>query len=198
MGQDIRKLFSEEQEEKSHGLPKGHLKRFEYKLDREFPKEKDEQNFVWWKMAAVFLVALGTAAFFLLNNETQEIEVVETSPQTEMPKQEPHEAFALSDVSPEFKRVEDYYLASINVEIAKLNITAENKELIDSFMEQLAGLDEEYKNLNMELAEAGINEQTVEALIENLKMRLDLMLSLKQKLKELNQLENEKYQSNIG
>ena len=88
-------------------------------------------------------------------------------------------------MSPEFKKVEDYYLASINVELAQLQVTPENKALIDSFMTQLEELNLEYQKLNDEMGEVGVNEQSVSALISNLQLRLDLLFRLKEKLNEL-------------
>ena len=91
----------------------------------------------------------------------------------------------LSALSPEFKKIEDYYLASVNLDIARLEITDDNKELIDAFMKQLSDLDSEYKRLNQEITESGVSEEMVNAMIENLKLRVELMLKLKATLKEM-------------
>lgn len=197
MGQDIRKMFAAENEESSHSLPKGHTKRFQKKLNKALPQEP-KQGYMWLKIAAVLIIVFGVSFFYLYEGAGQEVQVVEVPVEKQQEEKTSENAFALSDISPEYKKVEDYYMASINVEISKLSITPENKALIDSFMTQLSALDEEYKKLNLELAEAGINEQTIEALVDNLELRLELLLQLKQKLKELKQKENEKYTSNIS
>lgn len=196
MGQDIRKLLKEEKMKKTP-LPKGHSSRFEKKLDAAFPKEK-EFKFFWLKIAAVLVVILGITAFFYFQKPSEAVQLVETATQKEENVNTSEENFGLRDLSPQYKKVEDFYMASINMEIAKLNITKENKALIDAFLEQLSFLDKEYALLNKELSLSGVNEQTVQALLDNLKLRLDLLLELKMKLKELKQQENEKFKTNKG
>lgn len=186
MAQDIRELFKNDRGIPKEGLRKGHEARFEARLDETFgdaPK-KSGNNYLWMKIAAVLVVIVGVGGL-LLTNPLQTGSSGDT-PQTEdaVAGQETTK-MQLSDVSPEFKKVEDYYLASINVELAQLKITDDNKALIDSFMLQLEELNDEYKRLNEDLAETGVNEQTVNALISNLQLRLDLLFRLKEKLNEL-------------
>ena len=91
----------------------------------------------------------------------------------------------LSDFSPEYKQIEDRYLASIHMELAQLNVTDDNKAVVDAFMGQLEELNQEYDRLNEDLVEAGVNNQNIQALVDNLQFRLDLLLKLKEKLNEL-------------
>jgi len=102
---------------------------------------------------------------------------------------------SLADVSPEFKKVEDYYLASINLELANLKVNSENKSIVDSFMKQLSKLDEEYKLLQKELHSQGTLTISLEALIDNLQMRLELLQQLKQNLKNINEPNTTTYQN---
>ncbi|HET8886179.1 MAG TPA: hypothetical protein VFM70_07515 [Salinimicrobium sp.] len=193
MEQDIRELFKKEKTSHLPSMSEGHMKRFEKKLDKEFP-QKRIQNYLWWKIAAILIVAIFTATFFLIQKSSEEIEVVHT-PVEEQEKEKSVPQFSLSDISPEYKKVENYYLAGINMEISKLKITDENKDLIDSFLQQLAILDAEYAKLNSELA-AGINEQTIQALVDNLKLRMELLMNLKTKLKELKNYPDENTRKN--
>ena len=62
-------------------------------------------------------------------------------------------------------------------------------------MQRLAELDKEYTSLNIELNNVGPSETTVTALIDNLKMRLDLLFKLKNKLKELKTQNNEEFKA---
>ena len=55
---------------------------------------------------------------------------------------------------------------------------------------QLDELDKEYKHLSVELTESGPTELTVNALIDNLKFRLNLLYRLRAQLKQLNTSEN--------
>lgn len=55
-------------------------------------------------------------------------------------------------------------------------------------MLELEELDKEYQRLNTELNETGPNEQTIEAMVSNLQLRLDLLRRLKIKLNEIKNL----------
>ena len=98
---------------------------------------------------------------------------------------------SLGDLSPDLKKVEEYYITGINLQLASLKINSENKDLVDGFMKQLGILDKEYKRLSTELNKEGPNEATITALIDNLKLRLELLFKLKNKLNELKKQENE-------
>lgn len=203
MAQDIRKMFEEDRNLTSEKMEKGHQLRFEKRLEKAFPQEKQKRSgnsFLFLKIAAVLIVAFGVAfAFFGPKNDIFEGEqVVETSVEKE-PVQENEvpvtREYQLSDVSPEFKKIENFYLASLNIELAKLNVNDENRALVDSFMTQLAELDKEYKRLNAEIKENGINENSVEAMISNLQLRLELLFKLKNKIKDINESQNNSYEN---
>ncbi|WP_324721896.1 hypothetical protein [Salinimicrobium sp. HB62] len=205
MAQDIRKMLQEDRSLPSKP-PKGHQKRFEARLEKAFPQEEQEsssnRNFFFLKIAAVLVVVLG-AGFFFLNREAEFTgpQVTDAPVEDELNSSEEipvTKEYQLSDESPEFKKIEDFYLASLNIELAKLEVNDTNKALVDSFMKQLAGLDEEYKKLNAEINETGLSESSVEALISNLQLRLELLYKLKNKIKDINQSkikENENYQA---
>lgn len=202
MAQDIREMFRNDKEPKSNTLPNGHQKRFEDRLEKVVPKKKRDNSFFFLKIAAVLVVALGVGFFFLNSggdNFNNEPSVADTPTETSEEKEDrlppTDNSFQLSEVSPEFKKIEDYYMASLNIELSKINITPENKALIDSFMNQMAELDKEYQRLNTEIKEAGPNEQTLEAMIANLQLRLDLLYKLKSKLKEIKQSKDNEYEN---
>ena len=205
MAQDIRKMFQEDKSLPAHKLQKGHQKRFEAKLDKAFPQEKKEgtssSKYLFLKIAAVLVVAFGIGfTFFTQNNLFKGEQVVDTETTISEDKEKEEivpvkKEYQLSDVSPEFKKIENYYLASLNIELAKLEVNDENRALVDSFMTQLAELDEEYKRLNAEISETGLNESSVEALIANLQLRLELLFKLKNKLKEINKSKNKDYEN---
>lgn len=194
MAQDLRDLFKEDRKGvQQTNMLNGHEKRFEQLLAQRMPQQEVEEpqtnanhRFYWMKIAAVFIVAVGVFSWFVFQNPGAGKPVdnaVVNSAQTEETSAE--KELYLSDISPEFKQIEDYYLANINTELSQLTVTSENKELIDSFMVQLEQLDKEYQRLNSEIKESGIDEQTVSALINNLELRLDLLFKLKDKLKEI-------------
>ena len=201
MGQDIREMFRNEEHIGKEKLTKDHQKRFEARLNEALPVQRNKRNFSsFLQIAAVIVVALGIGAFFLFNNGENPVEntnqIVDTP--TEEPAQDetvPTTEYRLSDVSPEFKKIEDYYMASVNIQLAKLDMTPENKELIDAFMKKLETLNEEYIALNAEIQDTGINEETVEAMIANLQLRLDLLKKLKTKLNEIEQSKDNRHEN---
>ncbi len=202
MGQDIREMFRNQELSNQKKLNKGHQKRFEARLDEALPREKKNYFYTYLQIAAVAVVALGIAGFLFFGNQNEsmvpENQVVETPVKQETKNDAPATDYRLSSVSPEFKKIEDYYMASLNIQLAKLDMTPKNKELIDSFMTKLETLDKEYIALNAEIEESGLNEETVQAMISNLQLRLDLLKNLKSKLKELKQSKNnrnENYQA---
>ncbi len=191
MAQDIRDLLKGYSPTEPK-LSKGHESRFEDKLASAFPVEKKgNSSFFWLKIAASVLVVLSIAYVgyqTLSKNDAIENDIVETNNvTTENP------GITLGDLSPDLKKVEDFYVTGINVQLASLEKSPENEELINGYLKQLDALNKAYTALNTELNEVGPSEATITALIDNLKLRLELLFKLKNKLKELKQLENENY-----
>lgn len=182
MARDIRDLFKEEAFAQE-SMPKNHEERFLNKLDAAFPETKTSK-FNWYRLAASVLVLLGLSFgaynYFSSNGPTSET-VAATKPE---------KIKTLGDVSPGLKKVEDYYLASINLELSKVTYTPETKDLFDGYLKQLEDLNKEYESLSVELTENGPNELTVNALIDNLKYRLNLLYRLRKQLESLNADEN--------
>ncbi len=187
MGQDIREMFRNEDSGSQEKLNEGHQKRFEAKLNKALPVERSGNNYLFLKIAAVLVVAIGIGLFFFNSPGNQDVpyQIVDTPTEDATEETIIEKQFQLSDVSPEFKKIENYYLAGINMELAKLEINNDNKALIDSFMLQMEELDKEYQRLNAELVELGPNEQTIEAMVANLQLRMDLLRKLKSKLSEI-------------
>ena len=176
MAQDLRKLFDEQREKHRPSMKQGHEDRFLKRMEEELPaKRKSSFNFL--KIAAAVLILLSIGFFAYQKYEQKGI--------------------SIGDLSPDLKKVETYYVANINLELSKLEISDENEALIDSFMEQLDALNTEYKSLNEELNEIGPNDQTISALIQNLQLRLQLLQKLKKKLNELKTSKNGQVETNI-
>ena len=175
MARDLKKLFEEERQISNLKMPEGHQSRFARKLDDEFRVESKESSNRWYYMAAAVLLmfALGFLAKSMLFT---------TAPSQE----EMAEERSLEDISPELKKVEDYYLASINSELSNIEYTSETKELFDGYVKRLGELAEEYERLSDEIISEGPTERTVTALIDNLKLRLQLLNRLKEKIMEIN------------
>lgn len=181
MAQDLRELFKQDRETQSSEMPKGHEARFLTKLDKALPEEtSNRRGWSFLSIAASIVVLLGLSygAFQYVNQPSLDNdlpEVVETTPKIK----------TMGDVSPDLKKVEDYYLASINLELTKVELTSENKDIFDGYLLQLEELKAEYHNLNLELTENGANPLTIDALINNLKLRLNLLHRMQEQLKAL-------------
>ncbi|WP_340077473.1 hypothetical protein [Leptobacterium sp. I13] len=191
MAQDIRKLFKEKEHLTTHKMKKGHEERFLQKLEIVLPKHRKNSFFIFQIAASVtVLIAVSYFSYQYLNKNKN---IHDNNTVVETKKDEPtiENGITLGDISPELKKVQDYYLANINLELLEIEVTPENKQLFDSYINRLEELDEEYKTLNEELNSIGPNEYTVTALINNLQLRLQLLYKLKDKLKELKEKTNE-------
>ena len=185
MAQDLRNLFEKDVEVQQAKMSQGHEARFLEKLEKELPIEKKSSGFNFLNIAASIVIVLGLSfgAYQFLG----------TSDPVEPEKQivaEDKGPSAFGKLSPQLKKVEDYYLANINLELSKMEVTPENKELFDGYLSRLQELNDEYDVLTKELEESGPTEHIINASIDNLKLRLNLMYRLKEKLNEINNENN--------
>lgn len=194
MSQDLRELFKKEREEKKPFMKEGHEARFAKRLEEELPKQK-RSSFFFLKIAAAALLFI-TAGYFGFKSYSEQERTKEIIVDSKNELKE-RNGISLGDLSPDLKKVENYYVANINLALSKLEVSDDNKVLVGSYMEQLEGLDVEYKRLNRELNEMGPNDQTISALIQNLQLRLQLLQKLKKKLNNLNTSKNEQVETNI-
>ena len=178
MARDIRALFKDDKITDEE-MPLNHEDRFLQKLEKALP-EKKTFNSNWMKIAAsvVLLLGLSFGAFKYF-----QVLVVEGTNNT-VANSDIKKTKTLGDISPGLKKVEDYYLASINLELSKMSYTPETKDLFDGYLVQLNELDMEYQSLSLEMTVSGPNELSVNALIDNLKLRLNLLYRLRTQLKE--------------
>jgi hypothetical protein len=184
MAQDIRELFKNDNKQSTENMSEGHEGRFLNKLQTELPENK-MATWPWMRIAASIVVVLGLSfGVFKYFEKPVDHQMVDTQTDTEINLEETPTK-SLGDISPDLKKVEDYYLANINLELSKVTLTPENKELIDGYLSQLDALNKEYKRISLELTNSGPNELTVNALITNLKFRLNLMYRLKEQLQTL-------------
>jgi len=185
MQRDIRKLFKEDSKLAKGQMPEGHEARFLQKLDEELPVKK-QNSFFFLRIAAavVVLFGLGFGIYTQFGPDKADPQIVDIEEKKSQIK-------SMGDISPDLKKIETYYLANINMELAKMNYSPENMDLIDGYLKRLAELNKEYDRLNKELSETGPNIETVDALINNLKLRLNLLQRLKEQLNELNNNQNE-------
>jgi hypothetical protein len=192
MAQDLRKLMRNRPADKGT-LPAGHEARFEARLAKEFNSETLKQKSPWlqWVVAAVLVVGLGVFGWNNIGTPAIEgVEMVALDNVTIVEKQ-----VTMADISPELKQIENFYKTSINVQLASLEFSEENQELVDGYMQRLGDLDTAYKELSAEMAAVGPTEVILTAQIDNLKFRLELLFKLKEKLKELKNQNDEQFNS---
>lgn len=183
MSQDLREMFKDIDSRPEHSIREGHEERFMERLDKEFHVGK-KLRIPWSLVAASLVVLIGMAIYLSDQIKPMDgpVKTTVVDSDTVLPDAT---GISLGDLSPDLKKVENYYMVNINMELARLEISDRNKVLVDSFMEQLEGLNQEYKKLNRELNEIGPNDQTISALIKNLQLRLQLLYKLREKLQEL-------------
>lgn len=191
MAQDIKDLLKDYQGPKNEKLSNDHEALFEAKLEQAFSQESTSRKgmFLWMKVAAsvILLLSVGYFAFKQIPPGTDPLEnnlVVENN-QKEAP------LLTIGDLSPDLKKVEDFYVNGINIQLASLERTPENEELINGYLEKLEELNQAYQTLTQEMNTDGPSEATINALIDNLQLRLELLFKLKNKLQQLKELENE-------
>ncbi|MFY7670732.1 hypothetical protein ACOSP6_06550 [Tenacibaculum sp. MEBiC06402] len=174
MPKDIRGLAKDFQR-KSVELSENHEEKFLKRLQEEFPKPK--KSFKWLYAVASIIVLLGFGVqFYPVVNPTDPKPVTTTDTE---------QVVNLGDISPEMQKIENYYLTAINYEIASLEVTPENKALLDEYFERISKLDADYKRLNQKLQKEGVNNETIDALITNLQLRLQLLIQLKDQVNDL-------------
>lgn len=181
MPKDIRKML-ENYPEESVNLSSNHEHKFEAKLMKELHPEKSRKRPVFWLSVAASLALLVTVGIQLLDQK----------PSITPPTTEDTNKISLGKISPELNTIETYYTNSIKLELSQLEMTDENKELVDSYLSKIGELTKEYKTLTKELNTKGVNDQTIDALISNLQLRLQLLQRLKKQLNNLKELNSNK------
>lgn len=182
MGQDLRDILKNIDAGDKDSLKEGHQFRFLDKMNTELPKElKPRKRFFLLKIAAMLIVGVGMGflTFTVLNDSANRFAEQPLNDKVQ------NSNLTIGSLSPELNKIENYYIANINLQLTTLNFSEENKDLMDGYMMRLDELDIAYKTLTIELNEEGPNEHTITALIDNLKLRLKLLFELKNKLNEI-------------
>lgn len=188
MSRDIRDLLKTDSANELPKMKSGHEKRFIDRLEKEMPRSRTKAIPIW-AVAASILILLGI--FLFLKDPSLENSNKPTIVNTDKEHPEKDTSIKLGDLSPDLKKIEDYYVANINLELAKLPVSKENEELVESYMAQLEELNKEYRALSEELNLYGPNDQTITAMIQNLQLRLEMLRKLKEELNQIKKSKNE-------
>jgi len=181
---DLRKDF--DYSSSSFKMSKGHEDVFKARLDNAFGEAPKKDFAIYYKMAAVFVIAVLSTVFVL--NKTGLPAEDPNSNKTEVANAT---KISLGDISPDLKTVEDYYLTSIKLELATLEPSPDYDDMVNSYLDELKTINRAYDELEQDLNDYGISEEIINAMIDNLQLRLELLQDLKQKLNNLNPQQDE-------
>ena len=131
----------------------------------EEPKLVPLRKALWYGAAAVLVVALGTS-LIISSNKSEPIAKVETKEVVEN-----LDGYSLSDVSPELAEVEGYYVTRVNQKMEKLGAMDVDPELLV----EIDLLDQEFKELKLAMGESVNNEQLIQAMIDNYRLKLEIL-----------------------
>ncbi len=179
MQKNIKEIINSDYKNTNNDLPNNHRLKFENRLQKELHSKK-RNKFLLIKIAASFLIliSLGVFTYSNLNKE----EVIQQN-------------YTLGSLSPELEKIESYYTNAITYELTQLEINDQNQPILDKYFSKLEELTKQYQQESNQLNLDKINEKTINALIDNLQMRLQLLLRLKEQLNSIKNKNNEK--SNI-
>ena len=178
MRQNLKQKFEEERS-KNYKRKANHEDVFIESLYTELPLKKRSSLFKL-KVAAsiVILIGIGFTSYFLINP-------LINNAQNTM-------AYSLKNISPELKEIENFYTNSINKSLTEINQSDHKPDAVNRYMNRLSILKKEHKVLIKELNDEGPNSQSINVLIHNLKLQLELLQELKEQLnpvkKEINEI----------
>jgi len=167
MNDELKKYIKEHQEQLPEFSPvDGHEDRFLQRLQAEqgsgSGKSKGVENLRWIAIAAslAILVSLGITVWQL-----------RTVPEQQMAE----EKMQLQQVSPEMKSAEEFLMAELNTKKQRADeIVASDPEL-QGFIDQLNQLEKDYEQLELELNTNRDNERIIAGMIQNYRLRLELL-----------------------
>ncbi|SDI01251.1 hypothetical protein [Winogradskyella thalassocola] len=173
MKQDIRTLFKEEDELKT--LPENHRDEFLEKLKKQ-PKPK-QNPYAWLSAAAILIIAL-TIGFNVMEMESKP------------------ELNQVSPIIAQVEAVEATYLKDIETEWENFIAIADDDVLVERFRKNLKDLDTDYQSISLQFKEDSNNILVIEALVDNLQTRLQILKDIQKHIKILNQT-NEQNENTI-
>ncbi|WP_179315734.1 hypothetical protein [Winogradskyella undariae] len=165
MKQDIRNLFNEEDDLKT--LPENHRIEFTEKLKKQ---SKPKQNPYAWIISAVAILIIALTIGFNIREMESKPELKQSSP-----------------IIAKVEAVEAEYLANIETEWQSFLAIADDAILVERFRKKLKELDTDYQEISLEFKEDANNILVIEALVENLQTRLQILKDIQKHIKILNQ-----------
>lgn len=174
---NIKDTIKKDFKETNYELSKNHRTNFENKLKKEL-HQTNKNKFTIIKIAAsiIFLISIVVFTTKKTSNKNNAIE-----------------NYSLGSLSPELEKIENYYTNAISYELTQLEINDENKPVLDKYLNKLGQLTKQYNEESTQLNIDEINEKTINSLIDNLQLRLQLLLQLKEQLNIIKNKKDEKH-----
>ena len=181
--------------------PEGHLERMKARLGENTSASSNEPKVIsfevrklWYAAAAAAAIAVIVVSVWMTNSDP--------SPQVAehpTPIETPTTFASLGDVSPEMAEVEDYFIQSVSTRVQLVdNYDQPSESFVQSCLGRLAALEIDYSELKKDLSANSNDQRVINAMIQNYRIRLQVLDQLLQQL-ELNQHrkqeKNEQYQS---
>ena len=107
-----------------------------------------------------------------------------------MTMQNEPEALDLASVSPELSETQDFFTATIENELKKLNKERSplTEQIITDALEQIQILETNYQNLKTDLTESGNDQRVIYAMITNFQNRIDILNTVLEQIETIKEL----------
>ena len=96
----------------------------------------------------------------------------------------------LASVSPEMSETQDFFTATIEAELRKINQEKSpvTEKLIKDALNSIESLEKEYENLKISLTDNGNDQRIIYAMINNFQSRIDILNNVLEEIENVKQL----------
>jgi hypothetical protein len=153
--------------------PTGHESRFldKLKAQQEATDVNVDKGVSSWKqlLAIAATIVISFSVFIIVQNQSETLD--------------------LASVSPELSETQDFFTVTLTTELKKLNNERSplTNQIINDALEQIKILEDEYKQLKIDLTESGKDQRVIHAMISNFQNRIEILNTV------LEQIENVKH-----
>lgn len=100
------------------------------------------------------------------------------------------ETLDLASVSPELSETQDFFTATIENELKKLNNERSplTEQIINDALKQIQLLETDYQNLKTDLTESGNDQRVIYAMISNFQSRIDILNTVLEQIEIIKEL----------
>jgi hypothetical protein len=169
----IEELFKKGRSEFDDKEPSdGHFERFSFKLATRLHAGKAKKSIIPYLLKAAVVTLLVTLSSLWTFDH-----FVRPNLKTKM---------TLSEVSPEYREVERYYVTQVNLmegEIISLDLS--NPEQKEALMQEMASMDSVYVDLQKELRANPDDQRIIDAMIKHYQTKIEVMSYILNQLKEI-------------